>query len=127
MTPSGYCVHEGVKSCRLSDAGVAQTDLVRGAAGNVLSSHLCQTPGSKLGLDVIDVNSLGSLAATSMAVDRYLTTYLFMSYQRSFGQSPDASPGNATFEYEFNRYLLLQLLQGDDRVSGFDCTFKYQH
>jgi autotransporter translocation and assembly factor TamB len=110
-----------------SGAGVAQTDLARGAAANVLSNHLSQTLGNTLGLDVIDINSLGSLAATSMTVGKYLTTDLFMSYQRSFGQGPDATPGNVTFEYELNRYLLLQLLQGDDRASGFDFIFKYQH
>jgi autotransporter translocation and assembly factor TamB len=111
-----------------SDAGVAQTDLAKGAAANVLSNQLSQTLGSKLGLDVIDINSQGSLAAATMTVGKYLTNDLFMSYQRMIGQAQgqDATPAVVTLEYELNKYLFLQLLQGDEKASGFDFIFKYQ-
>jgi translocation and assembly module TamB len=111
-----------------SDAGVAQAGLAKGAAASLLSNQLSQTLGSKLGLDVIDINSSGSLAATTMTVGKYLTNDLYMSYQHSIGQTQDqdAIMGNMTLEYELNKYLLLQLLQGDEKNSGFDVIFKYQ-
>jgi translocation and assembly module TamB len=112
-----------------SDAGVAQADLAKGAAANLLSNQLSETLGSKLGLDVIDINSQGSLAAATMTVGKYLTNDLFMSYRRSIGQTPgqNAEMGNVTLEYELNKYLFLQLLQGDESTSGFDFIFKFQH
>lgn len=65
----------------------------------------------------------------SSTVGKYLTNGLFTSYQRTVGQthSRDVTPEIVTPEYELNKYLLLQLLQGDEKTSGFDFILKYQH
>ena len=112
-----------------SDAGAAQGQLAKGAVSNMLSNRLSQTLGSKLGLDVLDISSQGSLISATVTIGKYLTDDLFMSYQRSLGQNQDqgAAPGIVTLEYELNRLLSLQLLQGDERSSGLDLIFKYQH
>lgn len=112
-----------------SGAGAAQQDLAKGAAANMLSSQLSQTLGSKLGLDVVDISSQGSLAAATVTVGKYLTNDLFMSYQKSLGQSQDqnATPEIVTLEYELNKFFSLQLLQGDEKTSGVDFIFKFQH
>ncbi len=111
-----------------SDAGAAQADLAKGAAANMLSNQLSQTLGSKLGLDVVDINSQGSLASATMTIGKYLTNDLFMSYQRSLGSAPgqEATPDIVTLEYELNKHLFLQLLQGDSKTSGLDFIFKLQ-
>ncbi|HVP06829.1 MAG TPA: translocation/assembly module TamB domain-containing protein, partial [Candidatus Acidoferrum sp.] len=112
-----------------SDAGAAQGELAKGAAANMLSNELSQTLGSKLGLDVVDINSQGILASATVTVGKYLTNDLFMSYQRALGQSqdPGTTPEIITLEYELNKFLSVQLLQGDEKTSGFDFIFKYQH
>ncbi len=112
-----------------SGAGSAQQDLAKGAAANMLSSQLSQTLGSKLGLDVVDISSQGSLAAATVTVGKYLTNDLFMSYQKSLGQSQDqsATPEIVTLEYELTKFLSLQLLQGDEKTSGVDFILKFQH
>jgi translocation and assembly module TamB len=120
---------EELTSGQQSGAGAAQADLAKGAAANMLSNQLSQTLGSKLGLDVVDISSQGSLASATMTVGKYLTNNLFMSYQRSVGQTQgqEATPEIVTLEYELNKYLFLQLLQGDEKTSGVDFIFKYQH
>jgi len=120
---------EELTSGQQSDAGAAQADLAKGAAANMLSNQLSQTLGSKLGLDVVDISSQGSLAAATMTVGKYLTNNLFMSYQRSVGQTQEqeATPEIVTLEYELNKHLFLQLLQGDEKSSGVDFIFKFQH
>ncbi|MDD4052184.1 MAG: translocation/assembly module TamB, partial [candidate division Zixibacteria bacterium] len=120
---------EELTSGQQSNAGAAQADLAKGAAANMLSNQLSQTLGSKLGLDVVDISSQGSFASATMTVGKYLTNNLFMSYQRSVGQTQgqEATPEIVTLEYELNKHLFLQLLQGDEKTSGADFIFKYQH
>ena len=112
-----------------SEAGSGQGDLAKGAAANMISNQLSQTLGSKLGLDVVDISSQGSLSSATLTVGKYLTSDLFMSYSRGVGQSQDQEPVPqiVTLEYELNKYLFLQLLQGDEKSSGADVIFKYQH
>ena len=52
-----------------------------------------------------------------------------MSYQLTVGQtqSQEATPEIVTLEYEPNKYLFRQLLQGDEKTSGVDFIFKNQH
>ncbi len=111
-----------------STASVAEADLARGAAANILSNQLSRTLGSTLGLDVIDISSQGTLASTTMTVGKYVSNNLFMSYQRAMGQTQgeEAIPEIVTLEYELHKYLFLQLLHGDDKTSGLDFIFKYQ-
>ncbi len=111
-----------------SAASVAEADLARGAAANILSNQLSRTLGSTLGLDVIDISSQGTLASTTMTVGKYVSNNLFMSYQRAMGQTQgeEAIPEIVTLEYELHKYLFLQLLHGDDKTSGLDFIFKYQ-
>jgi translocation and assembly module TamB len=112
-----------------SSAGAAQGELAKGAAANMLSNQLSQTLGGKLGLDVVDISSQGSLASATVTVGKYLTNDLFMSYQRSLGQSQDqnAAAQIVTLEYELSKHFFLQLIQGDEKSSGFDFIYKYQH
>ncbi|MFZ1682818.1 MAG: translocation/assembly module TamB domain-containing protein [Candidatus Zixiibacteriota bacterium] len=112
-----------------SQTGSAQGELAKGAAANMLAGQLSQTLGSKLGLDVVDISSQGSLSSATLTVGKYLTGNLFMSYSRGIGQSQDQEPVPqiVTLEYELSKYLFLQLLQGDEKSSGADLIFKYQH
>jgi translocation and assembly module TamB len=111
-----------------SQTGSAQGELAKGAAANMLAGQLSQALGSKLGLDVVDISSQGSLSSATLTVGKYLTGNLFMSYSRGIGQSQDQEPVPqiVTLEYELSKYLFLQLLQGDEKSSGADLIFKFQ-
>jgi translocation and assembly module TamB len=95
-------------------------------AANLLSAQLTKAIGSKLNLDYIEVKSEDNWQSASFVVGKYLTTDLFMSYEKQFGetQDKDVTKELVTLEYEMTRFLFLQLLGGHAKYNGFDLIFK---
>lgn len=95
---------------------------------SVLSSQLSKTLGSTLNLDMIEIDAGDDWQNTSFMVGKYITNDLFVTYQRSFGQTDDesASPQTITLEYEINRIFSLRLLQGAAKESGVDLIIKFE-
>lgn len=110
-----------------SGAGGGSGDMAKGVAANVLAGQLASTLGKSLALDVVEIDASSSLAGATITLGKYLTTDLFMSYQRGVGNpsEDEVTPVIVTLEYELTRNLALQLLQGDPKASGFDFVFKF--
>lgn len=110
-----------------SGTGGGSGDMAKGVAANVLAGQLASTLGKSLALDVVEIDASSSLAGATITLGKYLTTDLFMSYQRGVGNpsEDEVTPVIVTLEYELTRNLALQLLQGDPKASGFDFVFKF--
>ena len=95
---------------------------------SVLSAQLSKTLGSTLNLDMIEIDAGDDWQNTSFMVGKYLTNDLFVTYQRSFGQTDDesVSPQTITLEYEISRIFSLRLLQGQAKESGVDLIIKFE-
>jgi translocation and assembly module TamB len=107
--------------------GSGSGDLAKGVAANMLAGQLASTLGKNLGFDVVEIDASSSLAGATITLGKYLTTDLFMSYQRGIGNpsEDDVTPAIVTLEYELTRHMALQLLEGDPKASGFDFVFKF--
>jgi autotransporter translocation and assembly factor TamB len=107
--------------------GSGSGDLAKGVAANMLAGQLASTLGKNLGFDVVEIDASSSLAGATITLGKYLTTDLFMSYQRGIGNpsEDDVTPAIVTLEYELTRHMAVQLLEGDPKASGFDFVFKF--
>ena len=103
-------------------------DLAKGAATSMVASQLAQTLGSKFNLDMLQIKGDDNWESASFVVGKYITTDLFMSYERGFGDATDTDipPETITLEYELMRNLFLQMIRGDVTESGFDVIWKFQ-
>jgi len=116
----------GQKSDVASSGGEGGLGTGANVAANLLSAQLTKAVGSKLNLDYIEVKSEDNWQSASFVVGKYLTTDLFMSYEKQFGetQDKDVTKELVTLEYEMTRFLFLQLLGGHAKYNGFDLIFK---
>ena len=106
----------------------SKSELARGAITNLLAGKLTETLGKEFSLDVIEINAQSDWRSASFLVGKYLTTDLFVSYQRGVGTARDQDeivPEIVTLEYELSRHLFFQLVAGDARSSGFDVIVKF--
>ncbi|MBK7141996.1 MAG: translocation/assembly module TamB domain-containing protein [bacterium] len=110
-----------------SGTGGGSGDMAKGVAANVLAGQLASTLGKSLALDVVEIDASSSLAGATITLGKYLTTDLFMSYQRGVGNpsEDEVTPVIVTLEYELTRNLALQLLEGGPKASGFDVVLKF--
>ncbi|WP_026474813.1 translocation/assembly module TamB domain-containing protein [Alkaliflexus imshenetskii] len=94
----------------------------------LVSSQLSKTIGSTFNLDMIEIDAGDNWQNTTFMVGKYITNNLFVTYQRSFGQSgQDAiTPETITLEYELSRRLSLRLMHGDVKDSGVDVIIKFE-
>lgn len=104
-----------------------EADLARGLAGKVLSDQLSRTLGKELGLDIIEIDAEDNWQGASFVAGKYLTSDLFLSFQKGFGEIQDNefAQETVTLEYEFTKNLFLQLIEGNSKTSGFDFIFKF--
>jgi translocation and assembly module TamB len=117
----------GQRSAMAAD-GRSKEDVARGAITNLFAGRLSEALGSRLNLDVIEIDAQSDWKSASFVVGKYLTNDLFVSYQRGIGTTRDQDelvPEIVTLEYELSRYIYLQLVAADARNSGFDVIVKY--
>lgn len=101
-------------------------ELAQGVAAGVVADQLAKTLGREFRLDVIDIRAKSDFGGAAFEVGKYLTTDLFVSYQRGFGSAEDNefAPEIVTLEYELTRNIFLRLVEGNSRQSGFDVIFR---
>ena len=94
----------------------------------LVSSQLSKTIGSTFNLDMIEIDAGDNWQNTTFMVGKYITNNLFVTYQRSFGQSGQnaITPETITLEYELSRRLSLRLMHGDVKDSGVDVIIKFE-
>ncbi|GAB4321991.1 MAG: hypothetical protein Kow0074_13200 [Candidatus Zixiibacteriota bacterium] len=112
----------------ISDEGDTKTEIAKGAIASLLAGQLTETLGSGFNLDVIEINAQSDWKSASFVVGKYITTDLFVSYQRGLGATRDDDeivPEVVTLEYELSRHLFFQLVAADARKSGFDIILKF--
>jgi len=92
-----------------------------------LGKKLANSLGEKLGLDVVEFSGGESWKDASLLVGKYLTTNLFMSYQKEFSisQSKEFVPEKISLEYEINKHFFLQATKGTERETGLDLIIKF--
>ncbi|MBL1213321.1 MAG: hypothetical protein HND52_08195 [Ignavibacteriae bacterium] len=105
----------------------SNADLAKTIAGNFLAAQLSSTLGSALGLDVIEIEGNNSWNSATLTAGKYLTDDLYVSYESGFGstETNETNPRIVTLEYGLTKYLFLQLVEGNDKNSGFDFILKF--
>ncbi|MGQ1948449.1 translocation/assembly module TamB domain-containing protein [Geofilum sp. OHC36d9] len=95
---------------------------------NLVTTQLSKTIGKTLNLDMIEIDASDNWQNSTFMVGKYITNDLFVTYQRSFGQSGenDITPETITLEYEITRRLSLRLLHGKVNDSGVDIILKFE-
>ena len=103
-------------------------NLVQGFAANLVAKQLTKLLGNNLNVDFFEITSQDNWQNATFVVGKYLTNDLFMSYQRSFGENENESiePVIITLEYELTKFLFLQLINGDDKTTGYDVILKFE-
>ncbi len=109
-------------------AGAGNNQLARSIAANILSDQLTKTIGSKLNLDVVQIQAQENLEAATFVVGKYVTNDLFVSYERGIGSFEDdeIAREHVIVEYELFTFLFLRFTESNSRESGFDVIFKWQ-
>jgi translocation and assembly module TamB len=110
----------GVKSA------AGETGLLVGLASQQLSATL----GEATGLDMIEIRGQ-SLSQGTVAVGKYLTNDLFLSYEQQYGNkdastSSTSSTSIVTLEYELLKLLRFKLISGDPKKTGVDVFLKFE-
>ncbi len=105
-------------------SSASEQGLALGLAARQLSSAL----GRASGLDVLEIRGGETIGQSSIAVGKYISNDLFMSVEKQFGSGESGSPATQiiTLEYELTKFLFLQLIQGDQKNSGFDIFLKLE-
>ncbi len=106
----------------------AQGEITMGIVSNIISDRLARSFGDDLKLDIIEVNARDNWKSATFLVGKYITEDLFLTYERSFGESDEnvLNPETISLEYQVTRSLYLQLIQGDTKVSGIDMFLKIE-
>ena len=109
----------------VADAGVANSAAM-GLVSNMVSNQLSRSVGDDLKLDVIEVNATDNWQSANFVIGKYIADDIFVTYKREFGQNLDNNlyPETISMEYEIQKNLFLQLIQGSPQVSGYDLLFR---
>ncbi len=110
-----------------TDVSNSESDLVKTLAGNFLAAQLTSTLGDALGLDVIEIDGSESWQQATLTAGKYLTDDLYVSYERGIGSSEtnEVDPRIVTLEYQLTKFLFFQLVEGNDKTTGFDAIIKF--
>jgi autotransporter translocation and assembly factor TamB len=94
----------------------------------MVSSQLNKTIGTRLKLDMIEINATENWQSAAFVVGKYITNDLFVIYQRGFGEAEgdEITPETITLEYELNRLLFFRLQSGSSKESGVDVILKFE-
>lgn len=110
-----------------NDVSNSEANFAKTLAGNLLAAQLSSTVGGALGLDVIEISGNEGWQQASLTAGKYLTDDLYVSYERGFGSSEtnEVNPRIVTMEYQLTKFLYFQLVEGNDKTSGFDVVIKF--
>jgi translocation and assembly module TamB len=110
-----------------TDVSNSETDLVKTLAGNFLAAQLTSSLGDALGLDVIEIDGSESWQQATLRAGKYLTDDLYVSYERGIGstETNEVDPRIVTMEYQLTKFLFFQLVEGNDKTTGFDAIIKF--
>lgn len=105
-----------------------EAQVAQDLAAALLSAEISKALGKTFNLDVLEVKAQQSWQQASFVVGKYITNDLFVSYQKEFGdpKSNEVAPELITLEYEVTPFLFLQLINGDDKQTGYDIIFKFE-
>jgi len=108
--------------------GTGQQALAMDVASSLVSSQLTKTLGKDLSIDMIEIKSRDNWQNATFVVGKYITSDLFVSYERDFGNSTadEFTPETIVVEYELTRKIFLQILEGNSKTKGFDFIFKIE-
>ena len=93
-----------------------------------LTNQLINTLQHTMNLDVIEFKEDSNWRQASIVIGKYITSKLFLSYQRDFAsnQSSEIVPEQIFLEYELNKYFFLQSTKGSQHNTGFDLFWKIE-
>lgn len=93
-----------------------------------LSGQLSQLLQRQLNLDMIEISGDNQWQQASLTVGRYFGSNLFVSYEKGFDFSDFKAlkTDRVNIEYQINRYLFLNTIQGAGKDNGLDLLFKIQ-
>jgi len=115
----------------VAQSGAATTvsnQVLMDVASSLVTSQLASSLGQEFKLDLIEVRAQDNWQSATFVIGKYITNELFVSYQRTFGESEknDIAPQTIVVEYELTRHLFLQASEGDSKTSGADVILKFQ-
>ncbi len=82
----GRSMEDVTGSGGLAMNGGGEGELAKGLAGRLVTGQLTKSLGKGLALDVVDIKASESLRGATIAIGKYVTSNIFMSYQRGIGQ-----------------------------------------
>jgi translocation and assembly module TamB len=114
-------------SSELSAGEQSDLNSTTNLVASYLSNRMSSKVGSKIGVDVLEVNSEDNWQSANVTVGKYISSDLYVSYAQQFGEDTegDIVKQMITLEYELTRNILLQLVEGSSKYSGFDVIFKF--
>ena len=98
------------------------------AFSGMLTNQLTKILVKELNLDVLEIDASENWENASFVVGKYITSNLFVIYQRAFGKASenDIAPESVTLEYELNRHLFFRIESGEEKSSGMDVILKIE-
>ncbi|GET29108.1 hypothetical protein SD074_13100 [Prolixibacter sp. SD074] len=120
----------GRSSSQLTSAQSSSVNSASGVAKNLalgqVSALLKDAVQSTLNLDMLEISGDENWSLSSVAVGKYITKNLFLSYQQTFAldkKTKIIQPQKITLEYQIFRWLYLQATNQSTN-SGFDLIIK---
>lgn len=101
--------------------------MATGMAVSLLAGQLTQGLENSLKVDYLEIKGEDNWQSGRFVVGKYLTSDVFVSYEKGFGRaySDQSGPDLVTLEYNITKFLYLQLSQAQEN-SGFEVIFKFE-
>jgi len=102
--------------------------LAFGMLASRLQSSVSSTLRDRLLLDVVELGGDTGWNQGSVVLGKYLTTDLYLSYEHEFniGRKDQLEADRLSLEYQINRWLFLQAVQGSESDTGLDLIYKWE-
>ena len=102
-------------------------NVLANAVTGMLASQISSKLGNTIGLDVFEITGEENWESASLTAGKYLTTDLFVSYERDIplGNSSETEINKLNFEYELFNFLFLQLVGGNSKETGINFIIKF--
>ncbi len=101
--------------------------MATGMAVTLLAGQLTQGLENSLQVDYLEIKGEDNWQSGRFVVGKYLTSDIFVSYEKGFGRaySDQSGPDLVTLEYNITKFLFLQLSHAQQN-SGFEVIFKFE-
>jgi translocation and assembly module TamB len=102
-------------------------NVLANAVTGMLASQISSKLGNTIGLDVFEITGEENWESASLTAGKYLTTDLFVSYERDIplGNSNETEINKLSFEYELFKFLFFQLVGGNSKETGINFIIKF--